>query len=127
MLYLGRRNPCRARLSLLLYPYRLTKVVRRSLIDLGRAIKGQVLMSSELEEVFNSMLVGKVPAMWAAKSYPSLKPLGGYVADLLARLTFFQVPGTLGNWIPGSSLRWRRHCGVAEQKLGTRVGSCVAS
>ncbi|PNI91683.1 DNAH3 isoform 2 [Pan troglodytes] len=69
---------------------RLTKVVRRSLIDLGRAIKGQVLMSSELEEVFNSMLVGKVPAMWAAKSYPSLKPLGGYVADLLARLTFFQ-------------------------------------
>ncbi|XP_037670654.1 dynein heavy chain 3, axonemal isoform X2 [Choloepus didactylus] len=69
---------------------RLTKVVRRSLINLGRAIKGQVLMSSELEDVFNSMLVGKVPAMWAAKSYPSLKPLGGYVADLLARLSFFQ-------------------------------------
>ncbi|XP_021567967.1 dynein heavy chain 3, axonemal [Carlito syrichta] len=69
---------------------RLTKVVRRSLINLGQAIKGQVLMSSELEEVFNSMLVGKVPAMWAAKSYPSLKPLGGYMTDLLARLTFFQ-------------------------------------
>nr|XP_036848129.1 dynein heavy chain 3, axonemal [Manis javanica] len=69
---------------------RLTKVVRRSLINLGRAIKGQVLMSAELEDVFNSMLVGKVPAMWMAKSYPSLKPLGGYVADLLARLAFFQ-------------------------------------
>lgn len=101
LVHLSRKDPRKAGLSLLLCPCRLTKVVRRSLIDLGRAIKGQVLMSSELEEVFNSMLVGKVPAMWAAKSYPSLKPLGGYVADLLARLAFFQVPGSLGNWLPG--------------------------
>ena len=33
----------------------------------------------------------QVPSMWAAKSYPSLKPLGSYVADLVARLMFFKV------------------------------------
>ena len=39
---------------------RLLVVVRSSLEDLRKAVRGLVVMSSELEEVFNSMLVGKV-------------------------------------------------------------------
>lgn len=39
---------------------RLIQVVRTSLQDIRKAIKGLVLMSSELEDMFDSMMVGKV-------------------------------------------------------------------
>lgn len=69
---------------------RLIAVVKRTLKDLIKALKGLVVMSAELENTFNSMVVGKVPAAWANKSYPSLKPLGSYVTDLIMRLKVFE-------------------------------------
>ncbi|XP_032895202.1 dynein heavy chain 3, axonemal-like [Amblyraja radiata] len=69
---------------------RLLSIVRASLRDINKALRGLILLSSELEAMFNSIIVGKVPSMWSAKSYPSLKPLGSYITDLLSRLQFFQ-------------------------------------
>jgi dynein heavy chain len=69
----------------------LIKVISSSLQDMQKAIKGLLLMSADLEDAFFEIFNGKTPAMWLKYSYPSLKPLGGYVNDLVERLKFFQT------------------------------------
>lgn len=39
--------------------------------------------------------VFKVPAMWSNAAYPSLKPLGSWVKDLLLRCMFIEVSNVL--------------------------------
>lgn len=68
----------------------LIDVITDTLAELQKAIRGLVLMTAELEEVLRSMSIGRVPEAWNKRSYPSLKPLGSYIHDLIVRLEFFQ-------------------------------------
>lgn len=83
----------------------LLAVMKKSLENSIKALKGLVVMSPDLEAVTTSLFNNQVPDMWAGKAYPSLKPLSGWVTDLLARVEFISTWIKNGNppiyWISG--------------------------
>ena len=75
----------------------LTDIIERSLINLKKAIKGEVVMSSDLDMMQQQLINNQVPTLWAKKAYPSLKPLTSWFEDYIQRIAFFK------NWINGDS------------------------
>jgi dynein heavy chain len=67
----------------------LLKQLRATLAMLKRAIGGLIVMTGELDAMFQAILNNKVPGNWEKKGYPSLKPLGSWYADMLLRVEFF--------------------------------------
>ncbi|XP_061620043.1 LOW QUALITY PROTEIN: dynein axonemal heavy chain 2 [Phyllopteryx taeniolatus] len=66
----------------------LLSMIKSSLVELEKGIKGLVVMSSSLEETFNCMYDARVPPLWE-KAYPSLKPLAAWTRDLCQRVLQF--------------------------------------
>lgn len=60
-------------------------------MNVKRAVIGEIAMIPQIENVHLAITIGKIPESWKGKSYASLKPLGSYINDLMARLQFLQT------------------------------------
>ncbi|ELW49567.1 Dynein heavy chain 14, axonemal [Tupaia chinensis] len=70
---------------------KLLSVIHKSLKDLQLAIKGEIILTPELEEIYDSILNTRVPTLWQKHAYKSCKPLSSWVNDLIQRLNFFNT------------------------------------
>lgn len=69
---------------------RLLKVMSINCRELGRALRGEVILSTELEGMANSLFINAIPGVFKADCFPSLKPLSSWTLDLVARCSFIQ-------------------------------------
>eukprot|EP00948_MAST-09A_sp_MAST-9A-sp1_P000520 g520.t1 len=60
--------------------------MQTSLVDIRRAIRGEVLLSAVLDEMYTALLDNRVPNNWSNVGYKSLKPLASWNNDLLMRV-----------------------------------------
>ncbi|XP_016076637.1 PREDICTED: dynein heavy chain 14, axonemal [Miniopterus natalensis] len=70
---------------------KLLFVIHESLKGLQLAIRGEVILSQDLEEIYESFLKMRVPALWRKHAYKSCKPLMSWVNNLIQRLNFFNT------------------------------------
>eukprot|EP00899_Mesostigma_viride_P009330 jgi/Mesvir1/18399/Mv14277-RA.1 len=80
--------------------------VRRSLIELDLGLKGDLTISDAMEQLMLALSLDNVPKTWENMAYPSLRPLGSWVANLLERikqLTDWTADMALpkATWLPG--------------------------
>lgn len=69
---------------------KLLTVMAKTLKAFAKALRGEVVMSGDLEEMGTMMFNNQVPTKWAGAAYPSLHPLSKWVEDLLRRVAFIQ-------------------------------------
>ncbi|NXA28829.1 DYH17 protein, partial [Ibidorhyncha struthersii] len=84
----------------------LTHEIRCSLKELDLGLKGELTITSDMEELANALFYNNVPESWTRYAYPSLLSLGAWYADLLLRIrelevwtTDFVLPATV--WLAG--------------------------
>jgi dynein heavy chain len=73
--------------------------IDKSLEELEMAIKGLAVMSEEMDMMYRSILINKVPENWSLIAYPSLKPLGSWIDNLVERVDFIK------SWLMDAKLK----------------------
>jgi dynein heavy chain len=63
----------------------LVSEMKRSLAELDLGLKGDLTMSEPMEKIMNALSGDRVPAGWEKLAYPSLRPLGSWLVNLLQR------------------------------------------
>ncbi|XP_059156869.1 dynein axonemal heavy chain 2-like isoform X2 [Physella acuta] len=66
----------------------LLNEIRSSLTALEKGIQGLVVLTVDLENIFNCIFDGRVPPLWE-KAYNSMKPLAAWTRDLVQRVDMF--------------------------------------
>lgn len=64
----------------------LTGEIKRSLKELELGIKGELTITSDMEDLENALFLDQVPPVWAQRAYPSLLGLTSWFVDLLLRI-----------------------------------------
>uniref|UniRef100_A0A8C8ZVZ0 Dynein axonemal heavy chain 9 n=1 Tax=Prolemur simus TaxID=1328070 RepID=A0A8C8ZVZ0_PROSS len=84
----------------------LTREIRRSLRQLDLGLKGELTMTSDMENLQNALYLDTVPEPWARRAYPSTAGLAAWFLDLLNRIKEleawtgdFAMPSTV--WLTG--------------------------
>lgn len=64
--------------------------ITRSLIELDLGFRGELTMSESMEGLQAALLMDQVAASWSKLAYPSLRPLGLWLANLQQRIAQLQ-------------------------------------
>nr|XP_006635186.1 PREDICTED: dynein heavy chain 9, axonemal isoform X1 [Lepisosteus oculatus] len=64
----------------------LTQEIKRSLKELNLGLKGELTMTSDMENLQNAIFLDQVPESWTKRAYPSMAGLAGWFVDLLNRI-----------------------------------------
>lgn len=67
---------------------KLLVVMAKMLKDVQRALKGEVVMSEDLDALAGSLFNNQVPAAFAKVGPLSLKPLSSWITDINERINF---------------------------------------